>query len=231
MSTQGFRYVVLLPAILAATWIWSSEQSYDEKLDAVMPEIPTEVLVTDAKKYLASGKFMQLDAIDGLIRETQAQAGQFGVTDAHRRCLAAFVAAVQKQGQRINRSNAARATVESLDKLQRFVRRHAKAGSTLYSDEAPAYDGMPEYKHKSVNHSKGQYVDGDAHTNGIESVWAPIKRSYKGTYHYMSRKHLHRYVTEFAGRNNARRMTTVDHMRLLVLGGQGKSLPWRKLTK
>ena len=119
MSTQGFRYVVLLPAILAATWIWSSEQSYDEKLDAVMPEIPTEVLVTDAKKYLASGKFMQLDAIDGLIRETQAQAGQFGVTDAHRRCLAAFVAAVQKQGQRINRSNAARATVESLDKLQR----------------------------------------------------------------------------------------------------------------
>ena len=115
--------------------------------------------------------------------------------------------------------------------LQDFVRRHAKAGSTLYSDEAPAYDGMPEYKHKSVNHSRGQYVDDDAHTDGIESVWAPIKRSYKGTYHYMSRKHLHRYVTEFVGRNNAPRLPTIDHMRLLALGVVGKSLPWKVLTK
>ena len=40
----------------------------------------------------------------------------------------------------------------------------------------------------------------------------------------MSRKHLHRYVTAFAGRNNARRLATVDHMALLVLGGEGKSL-------
>ena len=115
--------------------------------------------------------------------------------------------------------------------LQRFVRRYAKAGSTLYSDEAPAYDGMPEYKHRSVNHSKGQYVDGDAHTNGIESMWAPIKRGYKGTFHWMSRTHLHRYVTEFVAHNNARRLATVDHMALLVLGGEGKRLPWKELTK
>lgn len=115
--------------------------------------------------------------------------------------------------------------------LQRFVRKYARAGSTLFSDEAPAYDGMPEYRHRSVNHSKGQYVDGDAHTNGIESMWAPIKRGHKGVYHSMSRKHLHRYVTEFAGRNNARRLSTMDHMRLLALGGVGKSLPWKVLTK
>lgn len=114
--------------------------------------------------------------------------------------------------------------------LQRFVRRHAKAGSTIYSDEAPAYEGMPEYRHASVNHSKGQYVDG-VHTNGIESMWAPIKRGHKGAYHSMSRKHLHRYVAEFAGRNNARRLSTEDRMRLLALGVEGKRLPWKELTK
>ena len=40
------------------------------------------------------------------------------MTDAHRQCLAVFVAAVQKQGKRINESAAARATVEALDRLQ-----------------------------------------------------------------------------------------------------------------
>ena len=115
--------------------------------------------------------------------------------------------------------------------LQRFVRRHAKAGSTLYSDEAPAYDGMPEYFHQTVVHSKGQYVDGDAHTNGIESFWAPIKRGHKGVYHKMSRKHLHRYVAEFTGRNNVRRMSTRRQLRFLTVALEGKSLPWKELTR
>ena len=115
--------------------------------------------------------------------------------------------------------------------LHDFVRRYAKPGSTVYTDEAPSYNGMPGYRHASVSHSRGQYVDGDVHTNGIESAWAPIKRGYKGTYHSMSRKHLHRYICEFAGRNNARRLPTIDHMALLVLGGEGKSLPWKELTK
>ncbi len=115
--------------------------------------------------------------------------------------------------------------------LQAFVRRHAEPGSTLYTDEAPSYEGMPEFKHASVAHSHGQYVDGDVSTNSIESFWAPLKRGYKGTYHKMSRKHLPRYVTEFQGRHNARRLPTVEHMGLLVLGMRGKDLPWKKLTK
>lgn len=114
--------------------------------------------------------------------------------------------------------------------LQDFVLRHAARGSTVYTDEAPAYDGMPEFRHESVNHSKGQYVDGQAHTNGIESFWAPIKRGYKGTYHYMSRKHLHRYIEEFADRNNARRMSTRRQIRFLAVVLEGKSLPWKRLT-
>ena len=115
--------------------------------------------------------------------------------------------------------------------LHGFVRRHAEPGSILYTDESPSYEGMPEYSHQSVNHSRGQYVDGDAHTNGIESFWAPIKRSYKGTYHKISPKHLHRYVAEFAGRHNLRSFDTIDLMTLLVLGMEKRRLSWKDLTK
>ena len=41
-----------------------------------------------------------------------------------------------------------------------------------------------------VKHSISEYVNGMAHTNGIESFWALLKRGYHGTYHHMSEKHL-----------------------------------------
>ena len=46
-----------------------------------------------------------------------------------------------------------------------------------------------------------------AHTNGIESHWAMLKRGYVGVYHQMSAKHLPRYVAEFEGRHNSRPLT------------------------
>ena len=57
-----------------------------------------------------------------------------------------------------------------------------------------------------------------AHTNGIESFWAMLKRGYVGTYHRMSPKHLHRYVGEFSGRHNVRTADTIDQM---VVNGSG----------
>ena len=55
-----------------------------------------------------------------------------------------------------------------------------------------------------------------AHTNGIESFWAMLKRGYEGTYHKMSVKHLGRYVGEFSGRHNDRSSDTIDQMRHMV---------------
>lgn len=96
--------------------------------------------------------------------------------------------------------------------LQGFVRANVAPGATLYTDEASAYVGMAEYDHKAVKHSAKQYVDGMAHTNGIESFWALLKRGHYGIFHYMSVKHLDRYVGEFANRHNTAKLDTLDFM-------------------
>ena len=72
---------------------------------------------------------------------------------------------------------------------------------------------------------------GQAHTNGIESHWALLKRGYDGVYHHMSEKHLNRYVTEFEGRHNSRPLDTVDQMGRMVAGMQGKRLRYCDLIR
>lgn len=77
---------------------------------------------------------------------------------------------------------------------------------------------------ESVNHSVKEYVNGQAHTNGIESFWALLKRGYYGTYHKMSAKHLPRYVNEFADRHNIREQDTAWQMAVIAKGFIGKRL-------
>ena len=56
------------------------------------------------------------------------------------------------------------------DTLQEIIDSNAAEGSTVCTDEYAAYNGLDaEFVHKTVNHSAKQYVDGMAHTNGIES--------------------------------------------------------------
>ena len=69
-----------------------------------------------------------------------------------------------------------------------------------------------------MNHSVGEYVREQAHTNGLESFWAPMKRGYVGVYHKMSPKHLQRYVDEFLHRHNNRPKDTIDQMAVVVRG-------------
>lgn len=121
--------------------------------------------------------------------------------------------------------------VEHTDKdtLQDFVTEHTDDGATVYTDDAAAYKGIPR-PHKAVKHSVKEYVHGQAHTNGVESFWAGLKRGYVGTYHQMSAKHLHRYVTEFAGRHNGRPLDTREQMGRMVQGAHGKRMRYVDLT-
>ena len=111
--------------------------------------------------------------------------------------------------------------------LQKFVIDRSAPDATVYTDEANAYQGLP-FTHEAVKHSAGEYVSGMAHTNGIESFWATLKRAHKGTFHKMSPKHLNRYVQEFAGKHNIREADTASQMQVTVAGMVGRSLCYNK---
>lgn len=115
--------------------------------------------------------------------------------------------------------------------LQRFVKTNPGQQAHVYSDTNKGYVGLRKagYALEQVNHSAGEYVDDMAHTNGMESFWAMLKRGYHGTFHRMSFKHLHRYVYEFAGRHNIRDFDTIQQMAFLAHGVVGKRLPYREL--
>ena len=113
--------------------------------------------------------------------------------------------------------------------LHGFIHDTTAPGAQLYTDELAAYRGI-RMNHKAVKHSVGEYVDGMAHTNGIESFWSMLKRGYVGTYHRMSAKHLHRYISEFAGRHNVRSLGTEDQMGEIARGMQGKRLRYADLV-
>ena len=87
--------------------------------------------------------------------------------------------------------------------LHREIKSNVAQGATLYTDGWVAYRGLKAmFNHSTVDHMAKEYVNGDCHTNGIESFWALFKRGYHGVYHQMSKKHLQRYVNEFAFRFN-----------------------------
>ena len=64
----------------------------------------------------------------------------------------------------------------------------------------------------------------------MESFWALLRRGYHGTYHWMSPKHLHRFVNEFAGRLNERFRDTADMMAVLARHMVGKRLTYAQLV-
>ena len=63
--------------------------------------------------------------------------------------------------------------------LKRFVGQRMHPGAAIYTDTHGAYRGLPN--HTALNHTVGEYVKGQAHTQGLESFWATLKRGYHGT--------------------------------------------------
>lgn len=92
--------------------------------------------------------------------------------------------------------------IDSTDRetLHGVINAAVNKGSTVYTDEWRAYNGMQGYYHHSVCISVGEYVRDQA--NGLENFWSLLKRGYNGIYHHMNPKHLHRYINEFSFRHN-----------------------------
>ncbi len=119
--------------------------------------------------------------------------------------------------------------------LQAEIAQNVEQGSILYTDDHGAYrDINPAlYHHEAVNHSTKEYVKGMAHTNGMESVWAVLKRSLVGTYHHVSGKHLQQYVNEATFRLNDGHVETMlmDRIGSLCRLSLGTRLPYAALTQ
>ena len=114
--------------------------------------------------------------------------------------------------------------------LAGFVAQRTEPGATVYTDDAAAYGPLQgPFEHEAVNHTAGEYVRGNVHTNGMESFWAMFKRGYQGTFHKISPKHLERYCREFAARHNLRDADTLDQMTDVVAGMTGKRLRYQDL--
>lgn len=106
------------------------------------------------------------------------------------------------------------AHVSGTDKatLHGYIAANVRPGSTVMTDEHAGYRGTAGYSHMTVRHSAGEYANGMAPANGIESFWALLKRGYYGIYHYMSVKHLTRYVGEISNCQNTIKVSTMEFM-------------------
>ena len=108
---------------------------------------------------------------------------------------------------------------------------NVERGSSVFTDDHRGYLRLSRlgYKHQSVTHTVGEYVRGQAHTNGIESFWSLLKRGYYGIYHKMSPKHLQRYINEFSARHNVRRIHTIKQIDRTIVGLFGDRLKYKDL--
>jgi transposase-like protein len=127
--------------------------------------------------------------------------------------------------------------IKAADKetIQAAIHRHVEAGSTLYTDEGRPYSGIGNagFVHDTINHGAGEYVREDVTTNGIESVFAVLKRGLIGVYHHASPKHLDRYVDEFSFRLNEGNVKnhTLTRLDSFVDGTAGKRLTYKALIQ
>jgi hypothetical protein len=107
---------------------------------------------------------------------------------------------------------------------------HFDRKSRLVTDKAVHYRHTGAAIHESVDHSKGEYVRGDVHTNTLEGFFSIFKRGIVGIYQHVSTNHFDRYLAEFDFRQNTRARLGIDDVeraRIAVRGAKGKRLTYR----
>jgi len=115
--------------------------------------------------------------------------------------------------------------------IKELVESTIEEGAIVYTDEWGSFNVLnKKYNREVIQHSAGEYVRGDVHTNNIENFWSHFKRGIFGIYHQVSVKHLDSYVNEFTFRYNSR--TTTDGSRFdLTLANSQKRLTYNDLIK
>lgn len=108
---------------------------------------------------------------------------------------------------------------------KKLIDKHVEKGSTMVTDAYAMYAFLSkgtEFSHVVVDHSKGEYVRGGFHTNGIENFWSLLKRGIIGIFHQISPWHLQRYCDEFAARYNSRKLKDNERFDLVLQNSDGR---------
>jgi len=126
-------------------------------------------------------------------------------------------------------------TVQSVDSasINHVVNKNVASESEIHTDEHRAYTNLSkEYSHSRINHKAGEFSVNGVTTNGIESVWAVLRRGLYGVYHSVSNKHLNLYLNEFSFRLNEGNVErhTYDRLNSLYDNCVGVRVTYKELT-
>lgn len=100
----------------------------------------------------------------------------------------------------------------------------------MYYFAASEYAGHDVIQHKAKKYVRMQ-DDRKVTTNTVEGYFSILKRGVHGVYHHVGRQHLHRYLSEFDFRYNARTVTDNERAALALDGVGGKRLTYRDSFK
>jgi hypothetical protein len=111
------------------------------------------------------------------------------------------------------------------------IRENVAIDAKVMTDEHAAYMKLNSHgwKHDIVSHSKEEWTRGAVHTQGIENFWSLFKRQIVGQHHWVSVKHLHRYLDECSFKFNNREAESIFGLIVLNLV-IGKPLRYSALT-
>lgn len=119
------------------------------------------------------------------------------------------VIALVERGGRVRSQHIPEVTAKTLGPI---LEAQLHGASYVYTDEGGAMTKAAKQfdLHDSINHSAGEYVRGNVHTNTIEGYFSIMKRGINGVYHHVSQQHLKRYLAEFDFRYNERSALGVE---------------------
>jgi transposase-like protein len=136
------------------------------------------------------------------------------------------VVGLKERGGRVRPRVIADVTSKS---LKGVIRANVDKSSRILTDEWSGYRGIGmefEGGHETVRHGTREYVRGDVHTNSIEGFFGMLRRGLDGIYHSVSRKHLHRYLSEFEFRHNHRELDDGERTVAAIRAANNKRLTY-----
>jgi transposase-like protein len=112
--------------------------------------------------------------------------------------------------------------------LREVINQNVDKSARIMTDDWAGYKGLSRdgWKHETVNHTRYEFARGDVTTNRIEGFFGILKRGLNGIYHAVSKKHLHRYLSEFEFRYNNSELTDGQRVIAAIKAAQGKRLTY-----